>query len=655
MADAPLRILIADDSRADVELIRLYLGEGLPDRPLCVEETRSSAGALERAAQGGYDLILLDYRLDRLDGISVLRAARARGIDTPIILLTGQGDERVAVEAMKAGAADYLAKDGLTAAALGASARKALDRREKETQLRGAREALGASEARYRMLMEQASDGIFVADEAGRFVDVNSRACEMMGCAREELLTMDVAATYPPEDRDQALRKIQSMRAGRMVLYERRMLRKDGRILPVEVSARYTQGVGYQAIVRDLTERHALEQQFRQAQKMEAVGRLAAGVAHDFNNLLTAILGYSELLLGGLGPGDPRRAGVEEIRRAAERAGSLTRQLLAFSRQQVLQPRTLDLNEVVSGLHSMLRRLIGEDIDLRTTAAPDLGRVLADPGQIEQVIMNLAVNARDAMPRGGKLTIETANVALDAIYARTHEVVKPGPYVLLAVSDTGTGMDADVRSHLFEPFFTTKAKGHGTGLGLATVYGIVKQSGGYIWVYSEPGQGTAFKIYLPRAEGKAAGRSAAERPAEAPGGSETILLVEDEDVVRSLAREILEAYGYTVLEATRGEEALEASARHRGPIDLLLTDVIMPGGSGREAAERLAPGRPGMKVLYMSGYTNDAIVHHGVLAPGVAFLQKPFSPQALARKVREVLDAGPKAGARPARRRGAQG
>jgi PAS domain S-box-containing protein len=383
---------------------------------------------------------------------------------------------------------------------------------------------------------------------------------------------------------------------------------------------------------------HENEEELRQSQKMEAVGRLAGGIAHDFNNLLTVINGYSELILHRLGPADPIRAELEAIKQAGARAAALTGQLLAFSRRQALQSRVLDLNAVVANMDSMLRRTIGEDIELRTVLQPELGRVKADPGQIEQVILNLAVNARDAMPHGGRLTIETADVELDETQTRRLLTVIPGPHVLLAVSDTGCGMDKETQARIFEPFFTTKEKGKGTGLGLSTVYGIVKQSGGSIWVYSEPGRGTTFKIYLPRVEEPAEAVEPDTAGAPSPGGTETILLVEDEAGVRSLARTALQAYGYTVLEASNGSEALQICERHEGPIHLLVTDVVMPGMSGKELADRLASGRPEIKALYVSGYTDGSIIHHGMLDPSVAFLQKPFSPDALARKAREVLD-----------------
>ncbi|CAN5841376.1 hypothetical protein BH11MYX3_BH11MYX3_13960 [soil metagenome] len=381
-----------------------------------------------------------------------------------------------------------------------------------------------------------------------------------------------------------------------------------------------------------------LEAQLRQAQKMETIGSLAGGVAHDFNNLLTVVLSYSEMLAEDLRVEDPMRAGLEQIRLAGLRATELTRQLLAFSRRQVLAPKLLDLSATVAGMERMLQRLIGEDVEISVTGGKGLGNVLVDPGQLEQVIMNLAVNARDAMPRGGMLTIETAAVILDADYASEHVGVTPGPHVMLAISDTGTGMDKATQERMFEPFFTTKEQGKGTGLGLATVFGIVQQSGGSIWVYSELGRGTTFKVYFPIADEHPAGIAAATADRPPLRGSETILLVEDEDSVRTLARTILRRCGYTVLEAANGGEALLLSEQHTGTIDLLLTDVVMPRVSGRQLAEKLQPLRPAMKVIFMSGYTDDAIVRHGILHAELSFLQKPITPASLSRKIRETLD-----------------
>ena len=380
-------------------------------------------------------------------------------------------------------------------------------------------------------------------------------------------------------------------------------------------------------------------EQVRLAQRMETIGRLASGLAHDFNNLLTAILGQCDILLRRLPEEGPARKGIEEIRIAGERAAGLIRQLLAYSRRQVLKPQVLDLNSSVTSMVPMLRRLIGENIDLTPTLQTDLGRVEADPSQIEQIIMNLVVNARDSMPSGGRVVLETSNADLDETFAKRHVPTQPGSYVMLAVSDTGSGMNKATQARIFEPFFTTKQLGKGTGLGLATVYGIVKQSDGYIWVYSEPGMGSTFKIYLPRVDAEVSLEASSVTPRPLPSGSETVLLVEDDRTVRLLASEMLRMNGYTVLQARDGREALDLVRRHGQPIHLLLTDVVMPEMSGRQLAKGVADIQPGICVLYMSGYTDGVIAHHGVLDAGVAYLQKPFSAESLARKVREVLDA----------------
>jgi PAS domain S-box-containing protein len=487
---------------------------------------------------------------------------------------------------------------------------------------------------------------IFVKTWDGRFTLANRAAAEIYGTTSEQLVGKRDADFNPNREEVERFlqddREVMTSRQPRFIAEEPVTNSATGetrwfqtvKVPLVAAEGGVSQVLG---VATDITRRKQLEDQLRQSQKMEAVGRLAGGVAHDFNNLLTAILGHADLLLEGATEHDGHHADLTEIRRAAQRAAGLTSQLLAFSRKQILQPKVLDLNTVVTGMGTLLRRLIGEDIELRIVPAPGLGAVEADPGQLEQVILNLAVNARDAMPRGGKLTVETANVDLDEAYARQRVAVQPGPYVLLAVTDTGVGMNEHVKAHVFEPFFTTKAQGKGTGLGLATVYGIVQQSGGFIWVYSEPGRGTAFKIYLPR---KAASPQELEPVPTREGshaGSGTILLVEDEAAVRKLASRVLEARGYTVLPAADGLQALDTVERHPGAIDLLITDVVMPQMSGRELADLVRPRRPATKVLYVSGYTDDAIVHHGVLDAGVMFLQKPFTPDSLARKVKEIL------------------
>ncbi|GIK43103.1 MAG: hypothetical protein BroJett011_69360 [Chloroflexota bacterium] len=507
------------------------------------------------------------------------------------------------------------------------------------------------SEKRYRTLFEESKDAIVIVSPEGKFIEVNSAAVELLGYdAVEELLQSDLFQYLNnTPDLDKFTQTLAQQ--GFIKDFEFTLRKKDGQKVTVlgTAMAMYNEAgeiAAYQAIVRDITERKHLEEQLRQSQKMEAVGRLAGGIAHDFNNLLTVITGYTGLLLDKFADEeDSHRKDIEQINQAAKRAASLTRQLLTFSRQQVLQPTVLNLNEVLSNLEKMLRRLINEDIDLVTVLGKGLGQVKADPGQMEQVILNLAINARDAMPKGGKLTIETANVELDYAYARRYVGVIPGRYVLLTVSDTGAGMNEETQSHIFEPFFTTKALGQGTGLGLATVHGIVNQSNGHIWVYSEPGHGTLFKVYLPRVDETTEpieGGPASPQPVPA---TETILLVEDNDLVRELADIILRRNGYSTLLASHGAEAIQLSQQHQEDIHLLLTDVVMPGGmGGRQLAEYLAPLRPTMKVLYMSGYTDDAIVHHGVLDWGKAFLQKPFTPAMLVSKVREVLDTEPDRG-----------
>ncbi len=445
----------------------------------------------------------------------------------------------------------------------------------------------------------------------------------------------------PPEDVPAFLRQVSKLTHGLDKPGTWKHRKKDGTVIDVEVASHSFVFAGRRAelvLANDVTERKRLEEQLQQAQKMEAVGRLAGGIAHDFNNLLTIITAYGQLLLDRLAPSEPLREQVEEIKKAGDRATALTRQLLAFSRRQVLAPRVLDLNAIVHNTDKLLRRLIREDIQLLTIPGRAVGQVKADPVQIEQVILNLALNACDAMPRGGKLTIETANLHLDKAYVRRHIAARPGPYVMLAVSDTGNGMDRETQAHIFEPFFTTKEKGKGTGLGLAMVYGIVKQSGGYIWVYSEPGRGTAFKIYFPRVDVAAEMVKPPKTQAGPPSGSETILLVEHDEPVRSLVRRILTSKGYTVLEASRPDEAQLVCQQHEGPIHLMLTDVVMPGISAPELAERVATLRPETRVLYMSGYADIAVVHHGVLEASTAFIAKPFMPDALARKVREILD-----------------
>jgi two-component system cell cycle sensor histidine kinase/response regulator CckA len=505
-----------------------------------------------------------------------------------------------------------------------------------------AEHALRDREASFRALFADNPLPMWLYDVATLdFLEVNDAAVKHYGYSREEFLAMRVTDLRPGEDflRLPAVPEQYGSRADQSSRWRHRV--KSGQIIDVDITSNALSFEGRSAeliVAQDVSERERLEAQLRQASKMEAVGQLAGGVAHDFNNLLTAIIGYSNLTLEALEPAHPVRADIEEIQKAGESAASLTRQLLAFSRKQILQPQILDLNTVVDRVEALLQRLIGDNIELVSRLASPIDRVNADPGQMGQIIMNLAVNARDAMPRGGRLTIETANVELDEGYAAAHPGASVGRHVMLAVSDTGTGMDDDTQSHIFEPFFTTKHASEGTGLGLATVYGIVKQSGGSIWVYSELGHGTTFKVYLPHAT-QPRDESVVDVAPASQGGTETILLAEDQPEVGAVTRAMLTRRGYTVLVAGGGEEALRLAREYRQPIHLLLTDVVMPSMNGRELFTAVHALRPEIRVLYASGYTDNAVVLHGVLEPGVAFIQKPFTPHRLLKEVRDVLDA----------------
>jgi PAS domain S-box-containing protein len=502
--------------------------------------------------------------------------------------------------------------------------------------------------ARLGMAVEQAGEAIVITDTEATVQYVNPAFERISGYSRSEIVGKNPRILQSGKhDREYYQGMWNTLSRGMVWSGTLINRKKDGGLfeeIAVISPVRDAAGkiVNYVAVKRDVTREMEMEEQLRQSQKMEAIGKLAGGIAHDFNNLLTAITGYTELVLNGLPEEGSMHREVEEIRKAAGQATALTRQLLAFSRKQVFQTKVVNLNGVVSDMDRMLRRLIGEDIDLRTSLRQDLWNVRVDPGQIEQVIVNIAVNARDAIPRGGKITVETANVELGEEYLRQHLMVKPGPYAMIAVSDTGSGMDPATQSRIFEPFFTTKDPGKGTGLGLSTVYGIVKQSKGYIWVYSELGIGTTFKIYLPKVLEDIEPVSP-ERKYLAPvaGGPETILLAEDQDMVREMVTEVLRSNGYTVLLAQNGQEALRVSEHHAGEIHALVTDVVMPHMNGPELASRLRPARPQMKVIFMSGYAEDAIVRHGVLDPDVYFLQKPFRPSELSRRVRDALDAPP--------------
>ena len=525
------------------------------------------------------------------------------------------------------------------------------------TERKRAQEALRKSEERYREIVENANDIIYTHDLAGRFLSLNKAGERITGYSREEALNMNIADVVAPECLEEARQMLlKKTRGESLTNYNLVIIAKNGQRVVLEINSRPVFEKGgvacIQGIARDVTERKRTEEalrwteeQLRQSQKLEAIGRLAGGIAHDFNNLLTIITGYSDLVLRRLNKKDPHREKIEEVKKAAQRAATLTHQLLAFSRKQVLQPKVLDLNSVTLDLSNMLERLLGDDVELVLNLKPDTLRVYADPGQMEQVLMNLVVNSRDAMPHGGEIIIRTENVKLDETYTKTRDVVKPGDYVMLAVSDTGIGMDPETEAHIFEPFFTTKERGKGTGLGLSTVYGIIKQSGGYIWVYSEVGIGTTFKIYLPQTREEAEAPKAADKTFETSRGTETVLIAEDEAIVRTLTRSFLEEQGYKVLEAADGEEAIRVCREYGGSgqqIHLLITDVVMPKMSVRELTEQIAASCPEISVLYMSGYTDDAIVHHGILDPETNFLEKPFTADELLLKVREILDASKK-------------
>jgi PAS domain S-box-containing protein len=632
-------ILLIDDSPSERLVLLKALETEFPERlvkPVVTPE--DFAQALE---VGQIAMVVADYGLGWSAGLDLVGVLRRRFVDVPAVMFTGSEDG--GPEAAPAPAdSSYLLGGQDSLGHLLATVRATL-----ELAARG--RAIKEAEDRYRSLFDHVPVGLYRTTPEGQILDANPTFVQMLGYpSREELLAINAAELYLVSGAREHWRRAMSP-DGLIRNFEVRLRRRDGQAIWVRESTRAIPDAEgrlqyFEGALEDITEHKRTEEALRQsqaqllhAQKLEAVGRLAGGIAHDFNNLLMVISGYSDLLAERVRADPELRHDVDEVVRAAERAAALTQQLLAFSRRQMMQPRVLDLNHVVADTHKMLRRLIGEDVELRLVTGAAVGRVLADPGQLEQVILNLAINARDAMPQGGCLTLETANVELDEAYAQSHLMVQPGLYVMLAVTDTGCGMEPEVKARIFEPFFTTKEQGRGSGLGLSTVYGIVQQSGGCVWVYSEPGLGTTFKIYLPRIDEALSPQEVRASSAPRARDAETVLVVEDEEKVRVLVREMLEELGYNVLEAPGGAEALRLCSQWQGPIDVLLTDVVMPGMGGVELARQATAHRPRLKIVFMSGYTGGSAAPDVDLQEGTAFLEKPFSYVRLAEKLQELL------------------
>jgi len=640
----PLRALIVEDSEDDALLmVRELEKAGFEVRWERVASAEALRRALGEPAEGPppWDVVIADYRMPGFGGMEALEIARRRDPDIPCIIVSGSAGEELAVEAMRAGAQDYILKSRLVrlAPAVERELREAEVRRER----RRAQHALDESEERYRQLFENSPDGIALLCD-GIVVLCNPALARMLGGVPGDFIGRTISELAPPDQAEELTERIREVVAWGQptAAFEARLTSRQGKPVEVQLVAAPTTHLGrpaVQVVVRDISDYKRIQEQLLRAQRMESIGTLTGGIAHDFNNLLMPILGYTEATIEDLGPEHPNIEDLRMVLDAAAKAARLTRQLLSFSRRQVLQLEVLDLNRHVLDLVKMLQRVIGEDIELQTNLATNLWPVKADAGQIQQVLMNLAVNARDAMPRGGELIVETQNASLGPEYARTHYPMEPGDYVVLAVSDTGCGMDEATRERVFEPFYTTKTQG--TGLGLSTVYGIVKQHGGYIWVYSEPGQGSTFKIYLPRASEEAIAPPEPQIEDIEAEAAETILLVEDNEPVRKLACTMLANLGYQPLEADSPDEALRIAEAHQGPIHLLLTDVVLPRVNGKELYERLSAERPGLRVLYMSGYSEETIAHRGILPEGIHYLQKPFSLRTLGREVKRAICAEP--------------
>ena len=599
---------------------------------------QSPHSGLERLASEHADAVLMHVSGADIKSIENLATFRVQNDSRPVVVVVSETDEQLGKQAMTLGAAEYLVKETLSGELLRKTLRFVIE-------LKRAKAVARLLECRFDDLLENSTDILFTVDLEGRVTSLNKAAEQVMGWPRSEALQKNIKHLVAPEHAGLCSRMMERiLREESLPHFEVAMLRNDGRRVFLEASVRVIRAdgrqEGIQGIARDVTERRNLENQLRQVQKLEAIGRLSGGLAHDFNNMLCVIGGHTEILSERIELTDVAIRSLAQIKKATESAAALTRQLLAFSRKQVFHPRTLNLNAIVLETEKLLERLIGEHIEFFTSLDPTLGHVHVDPVQIEQVLVNLALNARDAMAHGGKLTIQTSNVSFQENQGSKSSIIPSGKYVLLAVTDTGCGMDEETQSRLFEPFYTTKELGKGTGLGLATVYGIVKQSGGFVWVYSELGTGTTFKIYLPLVEGMAEPRVPSKTEGiEVFRGTETILLVEDAEPLRGLAREFLQRAGYKVLEAAKGSDALQIARDFGGPIHLLLTDVVMPGIGGKDLADKLASLRPEMKVLFMSGYPNDAITQAGALVSGATLLEKPFSRELLCSKVRHVLSA----------------
>ncbi len=626
------RVLVIDDDPGTCETI----GDVLQARGIDVQTTTRGKTALERLAHAPVDVAIVDIRLPDLPGLELLDAARMIRPDLEAIVITGYASVATAVQAINTAAFAYFVKP-FDMNQLLVALDKAL---EKQRLARALRE----SEERYRLLIDSIGDAVFLLDLEGRVVFANRRAVDLSGYPEADLLGRPLLALLAPEGARAVEAPLAAANVGTGVLpvHDVRLLRQDGRSLWVDVTVSgVVKGgrlVGRLGVMHDITEKKRLEDQLRHSQKLEAVGRLAGGVAHDFNNLLAVIMGYSDLIRVNARKSDRLARDIEEIRRASERGASLTQQLLAFSRGQLLQPQVVEVNALVGAMADMLRRVIGEDIELELRLDPAAGCVTGDAGQLEQVVLNLVLNARDAMARGGRLTLETARADLDARYVEHHPGASAGPHVRLTVRDTGCGMPPEVMAHLFEPFFTTKEPGRGTGLGLSTVYGIVKQHGGHVEVDSQPGQGSTFRVHLPRVDAEPEPQRPAVTGKARPRGTETVLVVEDEDALRDLIGRILGHSGYTILPAGDGEEALALAVKHPEPIQLLVTDLVMPRMGGFELAARVRGAHPETRVLYLSGYSTETLEERADVGADAVLLQKPFTPDALLRTVREVLD-----------------